>query len=178
LLKIHDCVVKHFSDSDGKVGVFFDLDFLKSDQTDNEKTIEEIIIKKSGRLVKDEKLFLVIQDFLVYVKNIKITLETVYVSGDVNFPDRSIYTKGNTSKLKVERIHWITGNIQERGFELLMFGIEFSEKDIFIIIFIYPVIYIIFVLDKTVSKLKAGTAYVSICQSFIVHLKTNQFSSD
>lgn len=95
MFEIHDCIVKHFSDSDGNVGVFFDLDFLKNDQTDNEKTIEEIIIKKSGRLVKDEKLFLVIQDFLVYVKTIKITLETVYVSDDVNFPDRSIYTAGN-----------------------------------------------------------------------------------
>jgi hypothetical protein len=55
----------------------------------------------------------------VYVKNIKITLETVYVSGDVSFPDRSIYTKGNTSKLKVERIHGITGNIQEKGLDNL-----------------------------------------------------------
>lgn len=79
---------------DGKVGVFYDLDFLKNDQTDNEKTIEDIIIKKSGRLVKDNKLYLVIRDFLVYVKSIKITLETVLVTGSIDRPDKSKYLTG------------------------------------------------------------------------------------
>ncbi|XP_076099012.1 SCO-spondin-like isoform X4 [Mytilus galloprovincialis] len=78
-------------DVDGKVGVFFDLDFLKNSQTDSKKTIEDIIIKKSGRLVKNDKLYLVIRDFLVYVKSLKITLETVYVPGPVELPDRDKY---------------------------------------------------------------------------------------
>ncbi|VDH96262.1 Hypothetical predicted protein [Mytilus galloprovincialis] len=78
-------------DVDGKVGVFFDLDFLKNSQTDSKKTIEDIIIKKSGRLVKNDKLYLVIRDFLVYVKSLKITLETVYVPGPVELPDKDKY---------------------------------------------------------------------------------------
>ncbi|CAC5418367.1 unnamed protein product [Mytilus coruscus] len=85
------CNVIKMVDVDGKVGVFFDLDFLKNSQTDSEKTIEDIIIKKSGRLVKNDKLYLVIRDFLVYVKSIKMTLETVYVPGAVELPDRHKY---------------------------------------------------------------------------------------
>ncbi|XP_052103569.1 uncharacterized protein LOC127737076 [Mytilus californianus] len=80
-----------YNDVDGKVGVFFDLDFLKNSHTNSDKAIEDIIIKKSGRLVKNDKLYLVIRDFLVYVKSIKMTLETVYVPGPVELPDRHKY---------------------------------------------------------------------------------------
>ncbi|CAC5418366.1 Adhesion G protein-coupled receptor B2,Coadhesin,Thrombospondin-1,Adhesion G protein-coupled receptor B1,Mucin-like protein,Hemicentin-1,Adhesion G protein-coupled receptor B3,Thrombospondin-2 [Mytilus coruscus] len=85
------CDVINIVDVDGKVGVFFDLDFLKNSQTDSEKTIEDIIIKKSGRLVKNGQLYLLIQDFLVDVKSKKTTLETVYVPGPVELPDRHTY---------------------------------------------------------------------------------------
>ncbi|XP_052105775.1 SCO-spondin-like [Mytilus californianus] len=85
------CDAINIVDVDGKVEVFIDLDFLKNSQTDIEKTIEDIIIKKSGRLVKNDKLYLLIQGFLVDVKSKKTTLETVDVPGTVELPDRDTY---------------------------------------------------------------------------------------
>lgn len=75
-----------YRDNAGKVGVYFSVDFLDNIYTQNVKVIQDIILKKSGRLVKDNALFLVIREFLVYIKSFSIQLEKIPTDGPIHLP--------------------------------------------------------------------------------------------
>lgn len=75
-----------YRDNAGKVGVYFSVDFLDNIYTQNVKVIQDIILKKSGRLVKDNALFLVIREFLVYIKSFSIRLEKIPTDGPIHLP--------------------------------------------------------------------------------------------
>ena len=80
-----------YSNINGKVGIFFNLDFLKNSPIDTEKIVEDIIKKKSPKVVKTDKLYYLIRDFLVNIKSINITLEMANVPGTVEIPDKHKY---------------------------------------------------------------------------------------
>nr|XP_034330353.1 uncharacterized protein LOC105349053 [Crassostrea gigas] len=80
------CKVHDLTDNAGKVGVYFSVDFLDNIYTQNVKVIQDIILKKSGRLVKDNALFLVIREFLVYIKSFSIRLEKIPTDGPIHLP--------------------------------------------------------------------------------------------
>lgn len=101
---------------------------MKNSQTDSKKTIEDIIIKKSGRLVKNDKLYLVIRDFLVYVKSLKITLETVYVPGPVELPDKDKYLTSEFTSNRYMFIEITLVNHTLISLNILLFKLHKVEK--------------------------------------------------
>ena len=78
------------SNDDGKVGVHFTLDFVDNVETSDPQTLEDLILKKAGRRIINDKLFILIRDFLVYVKNFDIWIEKILVTEEIKYPVRPL----------------------------------------------------------------------------------------
>lgn len=69
--------ITDFRDDTSKQGVavHHTLDFVDNKITNDGDKIREIILRKSGRLKTDDTLYLVVDDFNIYLRSLKIDLE-------------------------------------------------------------------------------------------------------
>lgn len=78
-----------FRDDTSKPGiaVHHTLDFVDNKITNDGNKIREIILRKSGRIRTDDTLYLVVDDFNVYLRSLKVELERLPFPGH---PPRSL----------------------------------------------------------------------------------------
>lgn len=57
--------------------VHFTLDFTENKVTNDRDRIKKVILRKSGRLKTEDALYLIVRDFLVYLRSLRVDLEVM-----------------------------------------------------------------------------------------------------
>lgn len=106
--------LSYWSNDRGKVGLYYIMDFLDNIHTRDPAKIEDIIIRKSGRIVRDDRLYLLIREFLVYVKSITITVETILSPVDIPLPEKPRRPTGEYISCRTIPVHFQTTYLKSK----------------------------------------------------------------